>query len=139
MKLQSMGFLLVLTLGPSMLIGCKDEEACKRARSAASDAWQSVSVTAGTNRVAPNIGIDELAADKKAPHVEAWGTMEKQAAMIASSFAYDKITWKTADPALEKTNLAFDGYFAKAQFKSFEILLKDANQKYKSAASLCRD
>ena len=120
-------------------VGCKDGEKCAAARSAANDAWKTVTLTAGKNKVAPNIGIDELPADKKGDHVQAWGTIEKQAEMIASSFAYEKITWNTADPALQKANAAFDGYFAKDKFKSFEMQLKDANDKYKATATACRE
>lgn len=119
--------------------GCKDTEACTKARNAASDAWKSVNESAAKNKVAPNIGIDELPADKKGPHVEAWGTIEKQSEMIASSFAYEKITWNTADPAQQKANAAFDGYFAKEKFKSFDIQLRDANDKFKATAAACRD
>lgn len=136
-----LSLLLGLLLGLLLLgsAGCKDEEACTRARNAATDAWKVVSETAGKNKVAPNIGIDELPADKKAPHVEAWGTIEKQAEMVSSSFAYAKITWKTTDPAVQKALAAFDGYFAKDKFKSFDLQLRDANEKYKAAGAACRD
>ena len=119
--------------------GCKDTEACTKTRNAASDAWKAVTESAAKNKVAPSIGIDELPADKKGPHVEAWGTVEKQADMIASSFAYEKITWNTSDPAQQKANDAFAGYFAKDKFKSFDIQLRDANDKYKAAAAVCRE
>jgi hypothetical protein len=51
--------------------GCKDEEKCSKARSAAADAWKAVTESAGKNKVAPTIGIDELPADKKGDHVQA--------------------------------------------------------------------
>lgn len=142
MTLQPQRFSLVgvaWLLALSALAGCKDNEKCAQARSAANDAWKTVNVAASKNKVAPNIGIDELPADKKGDHVQAWGTIEKQSEMIASSFAYEKITWNTADPALQKTLAAFDGYFAKDKFKSFETQLKDASDKYKATATLCRD
>lgn len=142
MTLQPQRFLLrglASLFALSALASCKDNEKCAQARSAANDAWKTVTVTAGKNKVAPNIGLDELPADKKGDHVQAWGTIEKQSEMIASSFAYEKITWNTADPALQKTLAAFDGYFAKDKFKSFEMQLKDANDKYKATAAVCRD
>lgn len=139
MTLQSMPWIFICVAGLAGLGGCKDSEKCDRARNAAADAWKTVTTTAGTNKVAPNIGLDEIPADKKGQHVEVWGTIEKQSDMIASSFLYEKITWNTADPALQKTNAAFDGYFAKDKFRSFEGQLKDANDKYKAAAGLCRD
>src|SRR5882672_7230023 len=130
MNPQSIRFMVLCVAGLLRATACKDEEKCTRARNAASDSWKAVTTTAGTNKVAPNIGIDELPADKKGPHVEAWGTIEKQSELIASSFLYEKITWNTADPALAKANAAFDGYFAKDRFKSFDAQLKDANDKY---------
>ncbi len=131
--------LLLCVAALTAAIGCKDEDACIRARNAASDTWKAVTESAGKNKVAPNIGIDELPADKKGPHVDAWGTIEKQAAMISSSFAYEKITWNTANPAQQKATAAFDGYFAKEKFKTFDIQLKDANDKFKATAIACGD
>jgi hypothetical protein len=119
--------------------GCKDEAECTKARNAASDAWKVVSAAAAKNKVAPETGLDEVPADKKGAHVEAWGTLEKLGDLISSSFAYSKITWKTTDPAVEKSNAAFDGYFAKEKFKSFDLQLRDANDKYKAAGAACRD
>ena len=139
MSLQPNRFLVLCIAGFSLTIGCKNDEACTKARFAATDAWKTINETAGKNKVAPNIGLDELAADKKAPHVEAWGTIEKQAEMISASFAYDMITWKTSDPAQQKANAAFDSYFAKDMFKSFELQLREANEKYKAAATACRE
>ena len=139
MKLRAIHFKLFCVAGLVAITGCKDEERCAKARNEASDAWKAVTTTAGTNKVAPNIGLDELPADKKGPHVEAWGTIEKQSEMIASSFLYEKITWNTADPALAKANAAFDGYFAKDKFKSFDAQLKDANDKFKATSAACRE
>jgi len=119
--------------------GCKDTEKCTKARSAASDAWRGVTETAGKNKLAPNTGIDELPAERKGDHVTAWGTIEKQAEMIASSFAYEKITWNTADPAKEKANAAFEGYFDQEKFKGFRVSLDDANAQYKATADACRE
>ena len=132
--------ILALSLVSLLAVGgCKDTEACTKARNAASDTWKAVTEAAAKNKVAPNIGLDELPADKKGPHVEAWGTIEKQADMIASSFAYEKITWNTSDPAQQKANDAFAGYFAKDKFKSFEMLLNDANAQYKATADACAE
>lgn len=133
LQLVAVGMVLALSAG------CKDNEACTKARNAASDTWKAVTESAGKNKVAPTIGLDELPPDKKGAHVEAWGTIEKQAEMISSSFAYEKITWNTADPAQQKANAAFDSYFAKDRFKSFDLQLRDANDKYKAAANACRD
>lgn len=138
MPLQPIRFLVVCSMGLLALPGCKDEGVCLKSRNAASDVWKALGVSASKNKLTPTIGIDELPPEKKAPHVEAWGTIEKQAEMIASSFAYEKITWNTADPARQKANAAFEGYFAKQEFRSFEIQLKDANERYQAAEAACR-
>ena len=137
--LQPIRFVFLCAASLAAVLGCKDPDVCTKARNAAADSWKIVSATAAKNKVTPNIGLDELPADKRAPHVEAWGSIEKQADMISSSFLYEKITWNTADPALAKTNAAFDGYFAKDKFKSFQMQLTDANDKYKVASTACRD
>lgn len=139
MSLRSVGFVFLSVVGLAPALGCKDADVCTKARNAAADSWKLVSASATKNKITPNIGLDELPAEKKGPHVEAWGTIEKQADMISSSFLYEKITWNTADPALAKTNTAFDGYFAKEKFKSFELQLQDGNDKYKAASAACRD
>lgn len=139
MSVHSIRFVFLSVVSLALVSGCKDDEKCAKARNAASDSWKLVSASAAKNKVAPNIGIDELPADKKAPHVEAWGSLEKQADMIASSFLYEKITWNTADPALAKSNAAFDGYFAKDKYKTFALQLQDGNEKYKTAVAACRD
>jgi hypothetical protein len=139
MELKSFHWMLLCAAGLISLAGCKDEEKCTKARNVAVTSWKAVTTTASINKVAPSIGLDELPADKKGAHVEAWGTIEKQANLIQSSFLYEKITWNTADPALAKANAAFDGYFAKDKFKSFEAQLKDGNDTFKAAAAACRD
>lgn len=139
MSVPLMRFVFLSVAGLALVLGCKDDEKCTRARNAAADSWKLVSASAAKNKLTPNIGLDELPTDKKAPHVEAWSTIEKQSDMIASSFSYEKITWNTADPARVKTNAAFEGYFAKDQFKSFALQLQDGNDQYKTTVAACRD
>lgn len=139
MSVPLMRFAFLSVAGLALVFGCKDDEKCTRARSAAADSWKVVNASAAKNKLTPNIGLDELPTDKKAAHVEAWGTIEKQSDMISSSFSYEKITWNTADPARAKTNAAFEGYFAKDQFKSFALQLQDGNDQYKTTVDACRD
>ncbi len=139
MSFQPIRVVFVCVVSFAGVLGCKDEEVCTKARNAAADSWKVVSATAAKNKITPHIGLDELPTDQQAPHVEAWGGMATQANMISSSFLYEKITWNTADPALAKTNAIFDGYFAKDKFKSFQMQLTDANEKYKVASTACRE
>ncbi len=140
MLVSPIRFLVLTCVAVPMLgLGCRDSEKCARASHAASGAWQNVSATAAKNKLVPETGLDEIPPERRGDHVAAWATIEKQAEMIGSSFAYQKITWNTADPARAKANAAFEGYFAKATFKSFQSLLGDANAQYAAAASACRD
>lgn len=139
MPLESSWF---MGLNVALLIaaaGCKDTEPCAKARNGASDAWKGVNAMAAKNKIAPSIGLDEMPPERKVDHIAAWGSIEKQAEMIQSSFAYEMITWKTADPARAKANAAFAGYFAKDEFKTFRVALDDANVRYEEASKACRD
>ena len=44
--------------------------------------------------------------------VKTWAAIETQADMVFNSFAYERITWKTADPAREETHQKLQGFFA---------------------------
>jgi hypothetical protein len=121
-----------------LALGCQKGEECTRARLAASDAWKSVMTQAGS---AKNgwAGFDELSETQKADSVKAWQGIENQSDMVFKSFAYERITWKTSDPAREEANRMFNGYFAKDNFSIFALALKAANAKYDAAAKLCRE
>ena len=129
---------VLLALGLS-LFGCEKSEECKRARLEASDAWKTVMDQAGQAKLKGWIGFDDLTDEKKAEHVRQWTTIETQAEMVFKSFAYELITWNTADPARQKANQTFDGYFAKPSFTIFAATLKTANERYDRAAQACGD
>jgi hypothetical protein len=128
------GFLAIALLA----LGCQKGEVCTKARLSASDAWKTVTTQAGA---AKNgwAGYDELSEAQKADSVKAWQGIETQSDMVFKSFAYERITWKTADPAREEANRLFDGYFAKDNFSIFALALKAANAKYDAAAKVCRE
>lgn len=117
----------------------KGGEACTRARLEASDAWQNVESQAGNIKVKGWPGFDELSEAQKADSVKLWGAIETQADMVFKSFAYERITWKTSDPAREEVKQKFQGFFAKDNFLLFAAALKTADQKYDAASKLCRE
>jgi len=121
-----------------LALGCQKGEECTKARLAASDAWKAVMSQAGS---AKNgwAGFDELSEAQKAESVKSWQGIENQSDMVFKSFAYERITWKTSDPAREEANRQFSGYFAKDNFSIFALALKAANAKYDAAAKLCRE
>ena len=120
-------------------LACGKNEECTKARLEASDAWKTVTTQAASARLNGWIGFEELPETKKAEHVKAFQEIEKQSEMVHSSFNYEKITWKTSDPARTEAGKAFEGYFGKENFTIFAAALKTANQRYESAAKLCRD
>jgi len=121
-----------------LALGCGKGEECTKARLAAADAWKSIISQAGT---AKNgwAGFDELSDAQKADSVKSWQGIENQSDMVFKSFAYERITWKTSDPAREEANRQFNGYFAKDNFSIFALALKAANAKYDAAAKVCRE
>jgi hypothetical protein len=120
-------------------LACGKNEECTKARLEASDAWKTVTSQAGAARLNGWIGFEDLPEPKKAEHVRAFQEIEKQAEMVHSSFNYEKITWKTSDPARNATASAFQGYFGKDNFTTFAAALKTANERYAQAAKACRD
>lgn len=132
------GRLLCLAISLSAL-GCGKGEECTKARLAASDAWKNIVDQAGQAKLKGWLGFDDLPEPKKAEHVKTFTEIENQADMVFKSFAFEKITWKTSDPAREATNRTFDGYFAKDNFSLMAASLKTANERYESTSKLCRE
>ena len=130
---------LAAVLTGVLAIGCGKDEECQKARLEASRAWQSVAAQAGQAELKGPPGFEELTETQKAEHVKQWANLETQSGMVSSSFTYEKITWKTADPARQKSNEIFNGYSAKSDFPVFAAALKTANQKFDEASKLCRD
>ena len=129
----------VALLAGVFAFGCGKDEECQKARLEASRAWQTVAAQAGEAELKGPPGFDELSEVQKAEHVKQWANIETQSGMVSSSFTYEKITWKTAEPAREKTNEIFNGYSGKTEFPQFTAALKSANQKFDEAAKLCKD
>jgi len=121
-----------------LVLACQKGEECTKARLAASDSWKSLVTQAGSARNGW-AGYDELSEPQKAESVKTWTGIETQSDMVFKSFAYERITWKTADPAREEANRQFDGFFAKDNFSIFALALKAANAKYEAAAKVCRE
>jgi hypothetical protein len=120
-------------------LGCQKGEECTKARMIASEGWKTVMGQAANAKVKGWVGFDDLSEAQKVESVKTWTGIETQSDMVFKSFAYERITWKTADPAREAANRLFDGYFAKDNFTLFAAALKAANAKYDAAAKLCRD
>jgi hypothetical protein len=129
----------VALLAGVFAFGCGKDEECQKARLEASRAWQTVAAQAGEAELKGPPGFDELSEGQKAEHVKQWANLETQSGMVSSSFTYERITWKTAEPAREKTNEIFNGYSGKTEFPLFAATLKSANQKFDEAAKLCKD
>jgi hypothetical protein len=119
--------------------GCGKGEECTKARLAASESWRSIMTQAGDAKLRGGPDFEELPETKKAEHVKVFTSLETQSDMVFKSFAFEKITWKTADPARQETNSTFSNYFGRDNFTVFSAALKTANQKYEDASKVCRD
>src|SRR5262245_61672705 len=102
-----------------LALGCQKGEECTKARLEASEAWKTVTSQAGNAKVNGWVGFDDLSEPQKAESVKTWTAIETQSDMVFKSFAYERITWKTSDPARQETKQKFDGYFAKDNFSLF--------------------
>lgn len=120
-------------------LACGKNEECTKARLEASDAWKTVVSQATAARLNGGGEFEDLPEAKKAEHVKTFQEIEKQSEMVYSSFNYEKITWKTSDPARTEADKTFAGYFGKDQFTIFAAALKTANQRYEAAAKVCRN
>jgi hypothetical protein len=129
-------FCLAFSLGA---LACGKGEECTKARLAASDSWKNIVDQAGQAKLKGWLGFDDLPEPKKAEHVKTFTEIETQADMVFKSFAFEKITWKTSDPAREETNRTFNTYFARDNFSLMAASLKTANEKYDSTSKFCRD
>lgn len=123
---------------PLAVAGCENNEQCTKARLDAADTWKAVMESAAKNKLG-GAGYDELSTERKGEHFKAWSRIETEAEMVFKSFAYEKITWKTARPAREKSNSEFDGYFGRDQYKGFKTSLDAANQSFKTVDATCGD
>jgi len=117
-------------------LACEKNEQCTKARLDASDSWKGVMEGAAKNKLG-GPGYDELSTEKKGEHFKSWAKVETESEMVFKSFAYEKITWKTARPAREKANSEFQSYFGKDQYRGFATLLDAANQSFKAVEALC--
>jgi hypothetical protein len=127
---------LAVLLAP---LGCGKGEECTKARLAASESWRSIMTQVSDAKLRGSPDFEELAEPKKAEHVKVFTTLETQSDMVFKSLAFEKVTWKTADPAREETNRTFANYFGKDNFTVLSAALKTANEKYEAASKLCRD
>ena len=121
-----------------LLLACESNVACHKARLEGSDAWKRVAESAGKLKLQGRPGFEELDQAQKAKHHEAFAEVEKQADMVFQSFAYEKITWNTADPAKQKANQAFNDYPAKSEYTSFQMTLNGANKQFDATAAACK-
>ncbi len=117
--------------------GCSKGEACTKARLEAADAWKGVAEQSGKLKLEGGPTIDELPKEKQAEHTKQLDVLETQSDMVFKSFAYEKITWKTAGPAREKANATWEGYFNKSQYPMFAGSLKSANAQFDLVKTTC--
>ncbi len=129
-------FAALLVVG---LSGCSRGEACTRARLQAADAWKDVSEQAGKLKLSGGASFEELEKNKQAEHTKQFSDVEMQSDLVFKSFAYEKITWRTAGPAHDKALSTWDGFFNKDKYPTFGGTLKAAATQYDAVKAACGD
>jgi hypothetical protein len=127
----------LLTLALSS-VACEKGEECEKARLSAATSWQDVKKQAGKLKFSGTVGFENLSASEKAEHHKVWNEIETQAGLVFDSFAFQKITWGTAESGREKAQKAFDDYKDKAKYASFSSTLQSASKKYEAVEAACR-
>ena len=133
------GFGPWIAFAPLLLGACEAEsEECAKARNEASNVWKGVRDKAATLKHSGGPAFDALDENGKAAHVKHFTALEEQAEMLFKSFAYEKITWNTADPAKDKIRKLFDDYPRKEDHKGFQSVLDEAGAKHEAARKVCK-
>jgi hypothetical protein len=88
----------LLALALCTFVGCKNNDACNKVRLQASTVWKGMSESAARTKLQGAPGYEELSQEKKADHYKSWTDMEKGAEGVFNAFAFEKITWTTAEP-----------------------------------------
>jgi hypothetical protein len=127
-----------LALVANLAFACETNEACTKARLAASNTWEEVTENAASTKLRGGIGYEDLSEEKKAEHYKAWEEIEKKADMVFKSFAFERITWNTATPARASAEKAFQAYFARDDYKGFQTLLAAANEEFEKTEKACQ-
>ena len=117
---------------------CGKNEECEKARLAAATSWEDVKKQAGKFKFQGAIGYENLSTDDKAAHHKLWQEVEAQAGLIFDSFAFQKITWTSAENGRKKLEAAWKDYGDKDKYASFGGQLQGALQKYDAAEAACR-
>ena len=128
----------LVTLVVSSLAGCESNEACEKERLLASTKWKAVAESAGKLKNTGGPGWEDLDTTRKAKHHEAFAEVERQAQMVFESFAFQKITWNSANPGRQKANQAFEGYGGKGDYRAFQTTLLAANKQFEQTAKVCK-
>ncbi|MFO7178208.1 MAG: hypothetical protein DIU78_005850 [Pseudomonadota bacterium] len=82
-------YLAVISLSLVAALGCKDREACERARMDLAKTWTKLRESAARRKLA---GVD----------VEGWKFVEEKAALLESSFLTPQVTWQSAEKARQE-------------------------------------
>jgi hypothetical protein len=127
----------VLISTAALVPGCKDEEACTRARLATATEWEKVRNEAGRLKFQGVAGYDEMNAAQKITHRDAFQAMETQAQLVFESFAFERIGWTTGTKARDGVVKEFNGYFDKEKYAGFKGVLDSALKRFAEAEAAC--
>lgn len=118
--------------------GCKDADACRKARLSAVNAWNEVKAQAGKVKLSGGPGYAELSESEKKTHFESWTAIEQGAHLTWESFAFESITWTAANNGRSRATTTFAGLKDRAKYSSFEGMLSTATKRFGEAEQACR-
>jgi len=119
-------------------VSCKTNEECTKARLEASDAWKDVEGKANVWKLQGAVGYEDYDERQKAEHYRIFNGIGTGAEAVWKAFAFEKITWSSADPARDQANKDFKSYWAADKYANFHALLDRANKLYENTAKKCK-
>lgn len=115
----------VLTL--FLVLGCKADERCERARLDVAKSWGVLRESALKRKLA---GVD----------AEAWGKIEEKAALLESAFATPQVTWQSAEKARGEIVELVKGRQtdSEANLTGYRLSLEAAQKQQSEFSASCR-
>ena len=120
------------------VVGCKDQEACEKARLKMETQWAEVRNTAASLKTPKS--FEELSEAQKRQRHDAWLKLEEKAELIRSSFETTQVTWGAARKAQRELAKLYSEVpqTGGALTESFPRLLNQASQQLAQFEEECR-
>jgi len=118
-------WVIVMSLAASLLVGCKDEVQCERARLDVNKAWSELRSAAMHRKLE---GTD----------VSTWTEIETKAELLESSFVTPQVTWTSANKASQDLAAKLPALEGDVKLASFRTSAESAIKQQHSFEKECR-